>query len=509
MEHLLAEIGRRYLRGPASTPSPCPGGPRRFLHVISPDTAYETGGTSRAVSRWIEICAQHAPSEHHSILLTRLRDKPIPTWLGDSARKTGGDLIALPSGLSWLQAAADLRFRSIGFDAVVLHIHPNDLLPSLAFYDRPRPVLYFRHSDHLFNLGLDLAQVVADIRPVGHEMSVHCCAKAPRKVMLPLPLVDEELAPCDKAEARRKLGLPADAFVFLTIGWPYKFTPIDGYNFSEVVRSLCASNTRVSVIAIGPSESTPFPGLGQSMAGRFLPVGSVKDREILELYYRATDIYLDAYPSSSLTGVLDAARHGLPVQRLYNRSQCLMWGNDVGLDSVMLGASTQEEFIRTSLEWMEWPEEKRQELGARFREAVLRDHCGASWKSRWLDPAVKALMLPAATSAELEPKDSQRNEASFPGLGIAVSEYDWPSDMFVAATINDDGSLPRPIRISGVLHSIWPLLIHAPDDRTGQRRLSMFTSLVSSCMPDQVRTAIRWMRRAIFKNLRHQRESSN
>ena len=81
------------------------------------------------------------------------------------------------------------------------------------------------------------------------------------------------------------------------------------------------------------------------MGGRFMPVGAVEDREILELYYRAADIYLDAYPTSSLTATLDAARHGLPVQRLRNRYRCLLWCDDPALDSVMPGAATQEEFI--------------------------------------------------------------------------------------------------------------------------------------------------------------------
>ena len=508
IEHLLAEIGRRHLRGSASAPSSCPGGPHRFLHLISPNTAYDVGGSSRAVSRWIEICAQHAPSEHHSILLTRVRDDTIPTWLGDSARKTGGAIIEVPSGLTWLRAAAEIRSRSLEFDAVILHIHPNDPLPNLAFFDQPRPALYFRHSDHLFNLGLDLARVFADIRPVGREMSVHFCAKVPRKVMLPLPLLDEALTSCDKAGARRKLGLPVDALVILTIGWPHKFIPIDGYNFSEVVQSLCKANPRVRIVAVGPSELEPFPGLGQSMGGRFLPVGSVKAREILELYYRAADIYLDAYPTSSLTATLDAARHGLPVQRLRNRYRCLLWCDDPALDSVMLGAATQEEFIRTALEWIEWPEKKRQHLGSRFREAVLRDHCGASWKSRWLDPAVNALMLPADAPTELEPPSPQRDEASFPGLGIAGPESDWPSGMFIAGTIDSYDDAPRPIRISGVFRSIKPVLFHRPGDGTTRRRISLFTWLVASCFPDHVRTAPRRLLRAIFKSPRHQRESA-
>jgi hypothetical protein len=497
LEQFLAEIGRRYL-GPASAAPPSAEPPCRFLHVLS--TAFETGGHTRVVSRWIETCAQHAPSEHHSILISMQGGKPLPAWLGHPAQITGGKIIELPSGLSWLQAAAEIRSRSMEFDAIVLHIHPNDPLPNLAFYDRPRPVLYFRHSDHVFNLGLDVARVYADIRPVGRAMSVRFCAKEPRKFMLPLPLSDEGLTPCDKAEARRKLGLSIDAFIFLTIGWPLKFVPMAGYNFAEVVQSLCEANPRVYVVAVGISESEPFPGLGQSMGGRFLPVGVIKEREILELYYRATDIYLDAYPHSSGTAVLDAARHGLPVQRLYNRYRCLLWGEDPGLDSVMRGASTQDKFVAGVLDWLKWPEEKRSDLGRRFRDAVLQDHCGASWKRKWLDPAVNALRLPCEDPMHLGPNWSQEEELSFPGLGETGSESDWPVGMFVAGAILSTDHVPRPIRISGVFRSIRPALFSKAGDGMRRKRLHMFGLLVASLMPNQIRNAMRWIWRAIFKN---------
>jgi hypothetical protein len=505
-EHRLAEVGRHHF-GSAAHPPAATWPPQRFLHVMS--TAYETGGHTRVVQRWIEICAQHAPSEHHSILISIQGEAPLPAWLGQSARKTGGQIIEIPSGLSWLQAAAEIRSRSLEFDAIILHIHPNDPLPNVAFYDRPRPILFFRHADHLFNLGLDVAQVFADIRPVGREMTVHFCAQKPRKVMLPLPLLDEEFRHCDKADARWKLGLPIDGLIVLTIGEPYKFTPMAGYNFAEVVRSLCEANHQAHIVAVGLSESEPFPGLGQSVGGRFIPVGVVKDREILELYYRATDIYLDAYPSSSGTAVLDAARHGLPVQRLYNRYRCLMWGDDPGLDSVLLGASTQDEFIRTVLEWLEWPEERRSEFGSRFRNAILEDHCGASWKSKWLDPAVNTLISSEDIHSDLAPEDPRLKALGFPGLGIADQENDWPAGMFVAGTIDSYDFAPLPIRISGVFHSIKPLLFHTPGDGTTRLRLSLFIWLLSSCFPDQLRTAPRRILRAILKKTQHRRESAD
>ena len=495
MEHLLAEIGRKHLAPTSPTP-PSAEPPRRFLHVMS--TAFETGGPTRVVSRWIETCAQHAPLELHSILLSMQKEAPLPTWLVDSVKKTGGGVIVLPSGMSWLQAAAELRSRSMEFDAVILHIHPNDPLPNVAFYDQPRPVLFFRHSDHVFNLGLEVARVVADICPVGHEMSAHFCAKEPRKVLLPLPLFNEELTLGHKADARRKLGLPVDAFIVLTIGWPLKFVPMAGYNFAEVVQSLCEANSRIHIVAVGLSESEPFPGLGQSVGGRFMPVGVVEDREILERYYSAADVYLDAYPTSSLTATLDAALHGLPIQRLRNLYQCLLWCDDPALDSVKLGASTQGEFIRTVLEWIEWPEERRSELGSRFRNAVLEDHCGASWKSKWLDPAVGALVLSGDISSDSAANNSKTDEAIFPGLGIAGAESDWPGGMFVAGAIVSTDHLPRPVRISGVFHSIRPALFSKARDGRSRKRLLMLGLLVASLMPSQIRVAMRWIWRAIF-----------
>lgn len=506
VEQILAEIGRKYLPSvPVAAPSAGP--PLRFLHVMS--TAYERGGHTRLVSRWIETCAEHTPSEQHSVLISMQTDDPLPAWLGQSARKTGGEIIELPPGLSWLQAAAEIRSRSLEFDAVILHIHPNDPLPNLAFFDQPRPVLFFKHADHVFSLGFDVSRVIADVRPVGQAMSVNFCAPAPRKVLLPLPLFDEGPTSYDKVDARRKLGLPEDALIVLTIGEPYKFMPLHEYNFSTVVQSLCAGNPRVLIIAIGLSESEPFPGLGRLVGGRFRPVGVVKDREILELYYRATDVYLDGIPCTSMTAVLDAAMHSLPIQRLYNPHSCLMWCDDPALDSVERGASTLDEVIAVVLDWLEWPEEKRLELGGRFRKAVVKDHCGASWKSTWLDPAVNALRSPGEDPLQLGQDFAQKKELGFPGLGVTGPAGQWHYGMFIAGIIGSAEYIPRPIRISAVFQSIRPVLFNSPSDGRMGKRLTIFKGLVSSCVPDQLRTVVRNMRDAIFMKRRHQRGSSN
>ncbi len=506
MELLLAEIGRMHL-GSAPPPNPSKNPPLRFLHVMS--AAYERGGHTRVISRWIDTCAQHAPSELHSVLISMQKDDPLPAWLGRSAEKTGGEIIIFPPGLSWLQMAAEIRLRSFEFDVVVLHIHPNDPLPNLAFYDQLRPVLFFRHADHVFNLGIDVARVVADIRPMGRAMSARFCSPALRNVLLPLPLLDEGYVSGGKEEARKKLGLPADALIALTIGEPVKFTPVPGYSFPAVVQSLCEGNPRVLMLAIGLSESDPFPMLGQSVGSRFMPVGIVNDRDLLELYYRAADVYMDAYPSGSLTAVLDAALHGIPVQRCCVPNQSMMWPDAAALDPVVRADSKQDEYVARVLEWLTWPEGKRSELGSRFRNAVLRDHCGAAWKRKWLDPAVAALISPGDGLPNSTPNGSQRDESSFPGLGETVLEGNSYAGMLIAGIINSDNSIPRPIRISGAFHSIKPLLFHTPSDGTTRKRFLMLRALVSSCLPMWVRMPLRKLRSTVFKNSRHQPESAH
>jgi hypothetical protein len=503
MEQLLGEIARRY-GAPVTGSSDTTGPPARFLHLTTTTSAM--GGHTRAISRWIETCAELAPSEHHSILISRQRDEPVPAWITCSVQRSGGEVFQLPSTASWLQAATEVRAKASEFDVIVLHTEPNDPLLNLAFYDQPRPVLYFSHTDHVFSLGTDVARVIADVRTVGHDISVRYRSPTARKVLLPLPLLDDGCVPYDKLEARKKLGLPMDALIALTIGEPYKFSPMLGYSFPAVVQSICEGDPRVRIVAIGISELEPFPELKRSTGGRFVPVGVVEDRDILELYYSAADIYLDSVPCSSLTAVLDAARRGLPVQRLTNPYQRLLWCDDPGLDSVTPGVASQAEFVAGVLEWLKWSEDKRAELGGRFRAAVLREHCGASWRSRWLDPTVKALSAPCHGSIAASQPRPGGEENPFLGLAGVNWGAHWPAGMFVAGAILGTDHVPRPIRISGVLHSIKPLLLDTAGDGMARKRLLMFRWLVASIVPKQIFTALQKMLREILKRLQHQRD---
>jgi len=487
MEQFLSDIGRSRLTS-ATSLHDAPGGLKRFLHVLS--AAYEWGGHTRAVSRWIDTCTQYAPSEQHSVLISKQDEFAIPAWLFDSVRKSCGEIIELPPEISSLERAAEMRSRSMEFDAIILHIHPYDPLPNIAYYDQPRPILFYSHADHMFSLGTGVAKVIADLRPVGHDLSVRFRSPAARKVIIPLPLVDDSPASSSKAESRRKLGVSADSLIALTVGGGhFKFSSVWGYSFPEMVQSICEGDPRVRMIAVGISETEPFPELKRLTKGRFMPVGFVEDREIVELYYRTADVYLDSFPCTSITAVLDAARHGLPVQRLCNPYQPLASCDDHGLDSVMGAAGSQDEFVSGVLEWLRWPEERRSDLGSRFRAAVLNEHCGESWKSKWLDPAIASLRLPPENHDRSDTEGPQQSDFSFLGLGRSSLAVDWPTSMFVAGAILAAEHVPRPIRISGLLHSIKPLLFDTAGDGKARKRLWMFSRLVEPFVRNRILTA--------------------
>ncbi len=479
MELLLAEIGRKYL-SPVSAPAFSDGPLHRFLHVMT--AAYERGGHTRAVSRWIETCAQHAPLEQHSILISKQGEAPLPPWLAHSAQRTGGDCIELSPLLTWLETAQAIRAKSCDYDVIVLHTHPNDPVPNLAFHDQPVLVLFFNHADHSFVLGMDVSTVVADLRLAGQDLTFSHRAQAPLKCLIPVPLIDNVPSSRNKAEARRRLRLPFDAPIALTIGERYKYQPALGYSFPDVLSSFCHADPRVIVVAIGISELDCPPELDRLTKEQFRPVGYIIDPEALDLYYAASDIYLDCFPCGSGTALLDAARHALPVQRMNNVRCPILQSDDLALDSVLTRASNQSEYVAGALEWLDWPETRRAELGSHLRAAVLKEHCGASWKSKWLDPALNALNSPDLTAIAPKINVEDREPGHCQSL-LALRNNAHPASMFIATTILEIPEIDRKIRISGVWRSVKPLLFDSAQAGTSRERFSIFRNLLKTVLP--------------------------
>lgn len=495
-EHLLAEIAAKHL-DPLPSRSPRTRLPERFLHIMT--AASRRGERTRAVSRWIDTCGQQSPSELHSILVSR-QDDELPEWLSRSAWRTGGEFIQLPFEISWLRKAEEVRARAMEYDAVILHVHPNDPLPNLAFYEKPVRALFFNQADHVFSLGMSVVSVIADMRYSGNDISIRNRAPGPMKCLVPIPLIDNDPVPCDKDQARKRLGLPLGVPIALTLGEWYKYQPALGYNFPKTLSSICRRDPRVVVVAIGISRSDieRFPELCGLDEGRFRAVGFIQDPQILDLYYTAADIYLDSFPCGSGTSILDAARYSLPVQRLHNSYVPVLRSDDPALDSVLAGASDESEYVIGVLEWLRWPERKRAELGFRLRAAVLQEHCGASWKEKWLDPAVTALHARRLAMTQEGNGDHSREADGLCALA-SLPRDDRPTSMFVAGTIFEDSTFDYRIRLSCVWRSVKPLLFDTARDRMGPKRLKAFGQLAETLLPEPLAIVLRKLLHPVSK----------
>ena len=311
LERMLHDIGRETPSGPGPLREgmTAPSFSRtRWLHVVS--TALPIGGHTRLVQQWLRKDA--GTDAIHSVILTDQRQLAVPPWLRETVAAGGGNLIELHPMMKIADRVAAIR-RAIAeaADIIVLHTHPNDPLAVMACaVDGLPPVILMNHAEHLFWFGASTADVVADIRPWGQQTSLQR-RRARRSEILPIPL---DLPPeGSKEEARRRLGLPADAVVLLSVGSDFKFVPFGSQNFPAAAREILRRYSTAVIVVVGPDGSGPAWSGSQTGAGeRLLLMGP---REDISDYYRAADIYLECFPVGSHTASLDAILYGAPLLR--------------------------------------------------------------------------------------------------------------------------------------------------------------------------------------------------
>ena len=302
LEAVLARAAASAL--PAQERGPGGGG---VLHVLS--NALEVGGHTRLAWRWME----RDTGRRHSFVVTRPAG-PAPDALLAAARATGGREVVVPGFESGLLAtAAALRSVAGAFDEIVLHVQPNDPLPSLAWAgvaDRP-PILFSNHADHCFWLGRDCTDAVVGHRPVAASLAAERRGiAAARAVTLALPLDDVPVTtPAARTAARARIGIPEAARVLLTIGSSYKFESGDRHLLDALV-PLLERDASTVLIAVGPPSEGRWADAGARTGGRVLAAGVLPDVSDL---LAAADVFVESYPCSSGTAAVEAAQSGLPV----------------------------------------------------------------------------------------------------------------------------------------------------------------------------------------------------
>ena len=370
---------------------------RTVQHVLT--TAYRVGGHTRLAWRWIE----RDDGRVHSVAVTRQAHEPMPYSMLEAVRARGGRIQRVDRAAPGIIGrAAALQAIAAQADLVVLHAHPFDVVPSIALAGLDRsgarpPTILLNHADHLFWIGLSISDLVLHLRASGARLSsARRGLSSDRSGILPVPLSRTPQA-VRSEDARRALGYSGAEVLAVSIASGYKFGSTDGDSLLRVLEQAVERCPDLRVLAVGPGDRAEWQAAAKQTAGRIMSLGNQDD---LAAIYGSADIYLDSYPFSSLTSMLEAGQRRIP----------LLAYSDAGPDADVLGfddpategfavrARTPAEYIAALKQLVDDPA-TRLERGRQIAGAIAADHEGEGWR----DHLERAYMQ--ARAAHASPRD--------------------------------------------------------------------------------------------------------
>ncbi len=281
--------------------------PNSFLHVMT--RGYKRGGHTRVVERWID----NAPKNQiHSVIFTTPNNEDMSPLENLTGEKNGK---CIYMNTSWRLNERALKLRQIGmeYEYIVLHTHMEDPIATIAFGTEKftRPVIFYNHASHMFWLGKNISDIVLDI--IKDDDITKRLKGIQSTFPTGIPSSDITISNCDKAEARKKLGLPQNKKIIVSSGNKYKYTPICNDNFYDIFSKIIDEDTFCYIIGLDKNECEY---IYEKSNKHIIPLGYINFNDGYSDYLKAADLYLDSYPLCSATAAIDAISAGTPVLTL-------------------------------------------------------------------------------------------------------------------------------------------------------------------------------------------------
>ena len=350
--------------------------------------AFEFGGHTRLVSAWIKNTFDTAINS----VITTVQQAPLPDDLASSIAVSGGKYWSLAEFSSNpLTRSFLLRQLSRNWaDVVVLHVHPSDAIPIVAFgVPGGPPVIFLNHADHAFWLGASVADVVANLRPSGQKITLSRRGIKNSKI-LPLPILEAN-PKSDYEVVRKQLGIKKDKIVLLTVGDQFKYTPFGGYDFVAIMEKILRRNPNVVLFAIGPKQDKRWAEASARVGGRIKAMGTLNWSE-LHAFYACADIYIEGFPVGGLTAMLEAGVRGMPIIGVrIPEAPILNGSDDIAIEKFDLHVPSLEAFS-TSLECMINQPSLRSQKTKEVKQSIERIHFSPGWND-FLDDIMQSLPL--------------------------------------------------------------------------------------------------------------------
>jgi hypothetical protein len=345
---------------------------RKVLHVAT--SVHNVGGHTKLIANWVT----NDPDSYHSLVITggssSQREDSVPQWLREAVSDNGGRLVVLPpSGL--LSKALALRaVVQQDVDMVILHHHPDDVVPVVAFAtDRCPPVAILNQAHHVFWLGPSIADAVIEIWPSGLPLS-QTRRFVKHSLFLPIPLsVPPQVS---RSRARMALQIPDDQVAMLSIGSAFKYTPTDTHNFYKVAIRVLEQHPQTHLYVVGVTWDDCAEYLGYREHERLHLLGIIEDPSV---HRAAADLYLEGFPICSETALLESTLLGSCPVLSFAPGSRLLTCDDVALTGVVENAANEEEYIG-NVSYLIRNGTERERIAKQAKERVAAFHCGPEWK---------------------------------------------------------------------------------------------------------------------------------
>lgn len=280
---------------------------KTYLHVMT--ESYLHGGHTRIVERWI---GSSSKLEKHSLVLTGQRKEvPIPDLLRKAVKDKKGNLVIFDCGDSIESKANKLRDFAFEYDVIILHHHPRDPVPLMAFSvsEFNRSVIYFNHAGLSFWIGRGIIDFCLDIEKNQNFMTIKKRGvKNNRIINMPV----DKIYPLKKKKFNfyKKLGFKKTDKIISSMTRMMKCQEMDGLSFTKTLRKILKKDEDTVFIGIGIEDTTmEWRKLSEEFGRRVRLLGIVSHDKIKD-YLQASDLYLDSFPFNSWLSLTDAINIG-------------------------------------------------------------------------------------------------------------------------------------------------------------------------------------------------------
>ncbi|MDP2829318.1 MAG: hypothetical protein Q8O37_12015 [Sulfuricellaceae bacterium] len=283
-------------------PRSCPDG--ATLHVVS--NVFLAGGHSRMLAKWIN--RDHLGPA--ALVFTRPQ-QDLPGFFRAILAERNVPVFLLGNYPNWSDRALALRAIAATSRRVILHTHPDDVIPVLAFAGNAKqvPIAIFNHAHYWFCLGSTIASLYINTREYFRNMSErYRYARASYVLRNAGSELDIYSAgPVDKLSAKRALGYPDGQTILLTMGSAFYYAPAGQYDFFRTAQVILQQHDAARLVFVGISGDETFIPASMRNHPRVDFLGCIENPA---RHFLAADIFLESFPRPSLGATVQAAALG-------------------------------------------------------------------------------------------------------------------------------------------------------------------------------------------------------